>query len=302
VKVLDGLPDKARVAVIRLRSLGDCVLTTPALSILKRTRPDLQVGVAVEPRFVAVFEGNPDVSAVLDPSPSAMFRYRPDLCLNLHGGSRSMWMTAASTARVRAGFAHHKASWIYNHPIPRAQQILGEERPVHTAEHLASAIFFLGAPISEIPRASLFADPQPRRAPYAVIHAIAATPAKTWRAEGFRLLAEHLQREHNLETVFIAGPGEDLSTFGSFRTIAGAPLQETKSLLQGASLFVGNDSGPAHMAAAFGIPVVVLFGPSDPIAWAPWRTANEVLVNKTDIQQIAPEGVIHAVDRLKVRA
>ena len=46
------------------------------------------------------------------------------------------------------------------------------------------------------------------------------------------------------------------------------------------------------MAAAFGIPVVVLFGPSDPIAWAPWRTANEVLVNKADIEQIPPEDVI----------
>lgn len=56
------------------------------------------------------------------------------------------------------------------------------------------------------------------------------------------------------------------------------------------------------MAAAFGIPVVVLFGPSDHIAWAPWRTANEVLVNKVDIQQIPAEDVIHAVDRLKVRA
>lgn len=300
--MLDGLPENARVAVIRLRSLGDCVLTTPALSILKKARPDLQIGVVVEPRFSAVFEGNPDVFALLDPTPSAIFRYRPELCLNLHGGTRSMWMTLASTARVRAGFAHHKASWIYNHPIPRAQQILGEDKPVHTAEHLASAMFHLGVPISEIPRASLFADPQPRHAPYAVIHAVAATPAKTWRAQGFKALAEHLQHEHNLEPVFIAGPGEDLSAFGSFRTIAGAPLGQTKSLLRGASLFVGNDSGPAHMAAAFGVPVVVLFGPSDPIAWAPWRTSNEVLIGKDDIQRISPEDVIHAVDRLKVRA
>jgi ADP-heptose:LPS heptosyltransferase len=302
VKVLDGLPENARVAVVRLRSLGDCVLTTPALSILKKTRPDLQIGIVVEPRFAAVFEGNPDVSALLNPTPSALFRYRPELCLNLHGGTRSMWMTAASAAPVRAGFAHHKASWIYNRPIPRAQQILGEERPVHTAEHLASAIFHLGAPLSEIPRASLFADPQPRRAPYAVIHPVAATPAKTWRAQGFKSLAEHLRREHNLEPVFIAGPGDDLAEFSSFHTIVGAPLRQTKSLLQGASLFIGNDSGPAHMAAAFGLPVVVLFGPSDPIAWAPWRTANEVLTGKDDIQRISPQDVIHAVDRLKVRA
>ena len=91
-------------------------------------------------------------------------------------------------------------------------------------------------------------------------------------------MAEHLRHDHDLETVFIAGPGEDLSAFAGFRTVVGAPLEETKSLLQGASLFLGNDSGPAHMAAAFGLPVVVLFGPSDAVVWAPWQTASEVLV------------------------
>ena len=66
--MLQRLPENARVAVIRLRSLGDCVLTTPALSILKNARPDLRIAVAVEPRFAAIFEGNPAVSQLLDPS------------------------------------------------------------------------------------------------------------------------------------------------------------------------------------------------------------------------------------------
>lgn len=300
--MLQSLPENARVAVIRLRSLGDCVLTTPALSILKKARPDLRIAVVVEARFAAVFEGHPAVSALLPPTMSAVFEYRPHLCLNLHGGTRSMWMTAASNARLRAGFAHHKGSWIYNHPIPRAQEIFGEERPVHTAEHLASAVFFLGAPVVEIPRASLSADPLPKRPPYAVLHPVAATQAKTWSAHGFLDVAGHLQREHGLDPVFIGGPGDDLSPFAQFQTITSAPLSRTKSLLQGASLFVGNDSGPAHMAAAFGLPVVILFGPSDPAAWSPWRTPAEVLVNKDDIQRIAPYEVIASVDRLKVRA
>src|SRR5204863_8460811 len=115
-------------------------------------------------------------------------------------------------------------------------------------------------------------------------------------------VAAHLERDQGLEPVFIAGPGEDLSAFLGFRTVIGAPLQQTKSLLKGASLFVGNDSGPAHMAAAFGVPVVVLFGPSDAVAWAPWRTANEILIDKADIHRISTEAVISAIDRLKVRA
>lgn len=300
--MLQQLPQNARVAVIRLRSLGDCVLTTPALSLLKQARPDLEIAVVVEPRFAAVFEGNPSVSRILNPSLSEMALYRPHLCLNFHGGTRSMWMTAASLAGIRAGFAHHKGSWLYNHPIPRAQQILGVERIVHTAEHLASAIFSLGVPMSEVPAASLYAEPPPAYRPYAVIHPVAATSRKTWPAAGFLEVARHLQKNHSLDVLFIAGPGDDLSAFQEFRTITGTHLKETKSLLHGASLFIGNDSGPAHMAAAFGVPVVVLFGPSDPVVWAPWRTPHEVFVEPSGIGRIAASEVITATDRLRVKA
>ena len=71
MSALNTLPENARVAVIRLRSLGDCVLTTPALALLKKARPDLRVAVVVEPRFAPVFEDNPDISDLLNPSPAA---------------------------------------------------------------------------------------------------------------------------------------------------------------------------------------------------------------------------------------
>ncbi len=153
--LLDRLPSGSRIAVIRLRSLGDCVLTTPALALLKRYRPDLKITMIVEPRFAAIFEGNADVDEIRDDACPA------DLALNLHGGSRSMWMTLATRARFRAGFAHHRYSFIYSHKISRAQEILGVDRTVHTAEHLASAMFWLGVPQSEIPRAKLAAEPLP---------------------------------------------------------------------------------------------------------------------------------------------
>jgi len=97
--ILDQLPAGGRVMVIRLRSLGDCVLTTPALALLKKERPELRVGVVVEERFNPVFEGNPDVDRLLPPSVATVVRWRPDLCLNLHGGTRSMALTTASGAR-----------------------------------------------------------------------------------------------------------------------------------------------------------------------------------------------------------
>jgi ADP-heptose:LPS heptosyltransferase len=237
---------------------------------------------------------------------AALRRWRPDLCLNLHGGTRSAWLTAASGARFRAGFAHFRHQFAYNLHIDRAQEILKVQRSVHTAEHLASAIFWLGAERAEIPRAKLIPAKsiqkpcQPQGSP-AVIHAAAATPEKTWRADGFIAVAERLQAA-GIEPVFIGADAGELAPFRKFRTLAGAPLEDVKSLLSSASLFIGNDSGPAHMAAAFGLPVVVIFGASDPAIWGPWRTAAEVVSSHSGIGSVTIDRVLSATARLRVHA
>jgi len=294
--LLERLPSGSRIAVIRLRSLGDCVLTTPALALLKTYRPDLRIGVVVEARFKAVFEGSPHVDEILHPAARGLAKWRPKMVLNFHGGTRSMWLTAASGAEIRAGFGHHAYSFLYTAKIPRAQEILGEERRVHTAEHLASAMFWLGVPRTAIPRAQLSAEPLTTSDPYTVLHPFAATPEKTWPAERFLAVAEHLTNP-----VFLAGPDDDPGAFERFRVIRNAPLAEVKNVIAGAQLFIGNDSGPAHIAAAFGVPVVALFGPSDPVTWAPWRTEGHVLTNPEGIDRIRLEEVLAAVEALKVR-
>lgn len=291
--LLARLPSRSRIAVIRLRSLGDCVLTTPALALLKTYRPDLQIRMVVEPRFAGVFEENPDVDEI-----SPEVGHHVDMVLNFHGGTRSMWMTLLSGAKFRAGFGHHRHSWVYSHIIPRAQEILGEERPVHTAEHLASAMFWLGVPPTEIPRAKLIAGKSPAYLPYAVLHPFASAPDKTWPVQRFLLVARQLQSA-GLEPMIVAGPADDTSPFAQFQVFRNAPLAEVKNLMSGAALFIGNDSGPAHIAAAFGVPVVVLFGPSDPVAWAPWRTDSRVLTSHGGIGEITVEEVISAADALR---
>lgn len=296
--VFERLPPEARVAIVRLRSLGDSVLTTPALALLKQSRPDLRIAVVVEPAFAPVFAGNPDVECILNPNQSEISRWRPSLALNLHGGGSSARLTLASRASLRAGFAHFRFRFLYNVHIPRAQEILGVDRKVHTAEHLASAIFYLGAPIAPIPRARLFAKPGSRPRPYAVLHPMASEPAKAWAHSNFLAVADHIQRNLALEPVFIAGPGESLEAFRRYPSIRGASLEEIKSLLAGATLFVGNDSGPAHMAAAFGLPVVALFGSSDPDIWGPWQTESSVLTNPAGIHAIEVGDVIQCVTKM----
>lgn len=303
---LDRLGPGSRVAVIRLRSLGDCVLSTPAIHLLKQARPDLKIAVVVEDRFAAVFENHPDIDSVLPPRAGAVRKFAPALCINLHGGTRSARLTLLSGARFRAGFEIFRPAWIYNIRVPTAQETLGISRRVHTAEHMASVMFWLGVPIGEVPRARIHPpDGRSQYAPglpYAVIHPFAATPEKTWTSDGFLELARHFDRSMGLQTVFIGGPGEDLSRFHPWRTVSGAPLVEIVKLMRDAAFFAGNDSGPAHVAAAFGVPQLVIFGPSDSEVWAPWRTPAEILKADGAIRDIPVERAIRAVDRLRVEA
>ncbi len=296
--MLDRLPSGARVAIIRLRSLGDCVLTTPALSLLKQARPDLKVAVVVEDSFAPVFAGNPDVDQILAPNAGSLGRFRPHLALNLHGGATSVRLMLAAASGLRAGFGHFRFQPMYNVRIPRAQEILSVDRTVHTAEHLASAMFYLGVPPAEIPRARLFTAPNSRPRPYAVLHPFASEPAKTWPSENFLAVAKHLNDDLGMEPLFVGGASDDLSAFRSYTCFQGAPLEEVKSLVAGAALFVGNDSGPAHIAAAFGRPVVVLFGSSDIDNWRPWRTENAALTSAQGIHSIEVSEVTGAIATL----
>lgn len=307
ISVLDQLAPGSHVAVVRLRSLGDSVLVTPAIHLLKQARPDLEIGVVSEDRFAAVYEGNPDFARILAVSVRALRAFAPDLCINLHGGPRSVRLTALSGAKFRAGFEHFAYQRVYNVHIPRAQEILGVERRVHTAEHAASAMFYLGVEETEIPGARLFAtEAAPKLAvpgPYAVLHPFASQPDKTWPAPFFSSVAQHVQRNLDLQPVFLAGSGDDAAAFQVWPVLAGAPLGAVKALLKEAVLFIGNDSGPAHMAAAFGVPAVVLFGSSDPAVWSPWRTPGQVLSSAGGpMHEISEQKVILALDRLRVHA
>jgi heptosyltransferase III len=298
--ILEQLPQAARVAIIRLRSLGDCVLTTPALALLKHSGPDLAVGVAVEDRFRAIFEGNPHITQLIAPTWHSVRDWKPNLTVNLHGGTRSQWITALSGAKWRAGFAHHKLSFAYNVKISRAQRILGVNRTVHTAEHLASAFFALGVPIQQVPRAELYAASSPINGKYAVLHPFASTPDKQWPAERFCEVARYLKL-WNITPVFLCGPADDHSPFSAHQVFQGS-LSEAKAVLSRALAFIGNDSGPAHIAAAFGVPSVVLFGTSNPAVWGPWRTESEIIVASDGMSKVSVSRVIAAMERLRIFA
>jgi ADP-heptose:LPS heptosyltransferase len=161
-------------------------------------------------------------------------------------------------------------------------------------------MFYLGCPSQEIARARLYVNAKTESAPYAVLHPVAAAQYKTWPADRFVAVAEHVRQACRLEPIFIGSSTDDMTPFQSFKTVVGAPLADIISFIAGASLFIGNDSGPAHIAAAFDKPLVVLFGRAEhQITWAPWRaTSAATLVDPDGIAAIRTEGVVAAVKQV----
>lgn len=303
--LLPSLPGGARILLIRLRSIGDIILMTPALQLLKEWRPDLRVSVLIDCRFRELLEGNRDIDEILHlPHETGwraaigrlrvageLRRRRFVLCVNLHGGPTSILLTRASGARWRVGFRHFRSPSPYRILVPDARTILGQP-VIHTAELQAGVFFYLGLPQRRaVPRARLFVSVarqdwwRERRArlglspdaEYAILHPGALYATKQWAVEKFAQLGRHLEWENGLAPVYACGPGESglldaiaRAAEGPIRRLEDCGLGEFAAAVAGARLFVGNDSGPAHMAAALARPTVVIFGSSSSGIWGPW--------------------------------
>ncbi len=303
-EILPGLPQGAEVLIIRLRSLGDMVMLTPGLEAVHAWRPDLRISVLAEQAFVPVLEGNPAVSEILLrggflETARMLRRRRFPLVFNQHGGPTSALLAAASGAPVRVCWAGRQFEFFYNVLAPPPATFFGE-RPVHTVEHRVTQFYWTGLPHGPIPPARVFpqadaiASVQNKLVSrgikpgqeYAVIHPGASHLNKMWPIDCFGEIAQWLASERGLRPVLRLGPGDAhlaaaiAQKFGDGVTVfdpAAMDLRETIALIAGARLFVGNDSGPAHIATGTGRPVVVIFGGTDAHTWRPWQVRHRVV-------------------------
>ncbi|MBI4462890.1 MAG: glycosyltransferase family 9 protein [Acidobacteria bacterium] len=291
--------------MLRLRSLGDTLLTTPALRALKAWRPDLKLAALVDRRSSDVLAGNPDVSERIEFDGArrlgeVVARVRGEkfaLAVNVHGGTLSALLTLGSGACYRAGRTHFRFRFAYNLLCPEPPAVVGR-REIHTVEDRLSTFYWLGVPQGEVPGLQVFPQESARDAVhkklaahgvhagtrYGVLHPTATFFTKEWPLARFLELAGWLQREQGLVPVLSCGPGEARRIRRALAGRAVACLGETSvgeliALIEGAALYVGNDSGPTHIAAALGRPLVVLFGSSNSVAWRPWQTAHELVQN-----------------------
>ena len=301
--LLPALPHGAEILIIRLRSLGDLVPETPAIAALHSWRPDLRISVLVEPRFAPVLEGNPAIAELifsrgLGKTALDLLRRKFPIVFNQHGGPRSAMLTGASGSPSRVGWAGYQYSFLYNVAVPDAQEFFGTPG-VHAVEHRISQFYFSGLPRGPIPRAQVFAQPDATStvarklaekgiapgSPYAVFQPGARLPGMRWPVPKFAEIARWLREKHGLASVVNLGARDDEITAEVRSELQNCAvvmdsrpdIRELIALIAASRIFVGNDSGPAHLAAALQRPGVVIFGVTDPVQWRPWQSEHRVV-------------------------
>jgi heptosyltransferase-3 len=297
-----------KVLVIRLRSIGDTVLTTPSLFALRRFLPHAKIHILLEDWVAPLLEGSPLVDKIISiPRHGNSARARVarelhrtsyDVVYNLHGGTTATFFTRASGAANRVGYSHYQYARLHNHLAPAPQEIWS--RPtLHSVEQQLALIGWTGVPVTDRPATRLTVTDNAARSissrlaardideePVALIHPAAALETKRWPAENFARIIEDVATRGMRPVVIVSAKEKQVTQ--SLVAQAPAPivsfddlsLPEVAALAARARLFIGNDSGIAHIAAAVNTPCVVIFGSSNVVHWRPWTSNKSEVVRE----------------------
>ncbi len=285
---------------------------TPCLEALKSWRRDIEITVLSEPLAAPVLDGHTLVDNLIISEKSLssrarlvgrLRRERFDVAFNMHGGSTGAILAGLSGAPYTVGYRDYRSSWWLTARAPAPDLILG--RPLlHSVEQQLALIHWSGVPWpTSRPRLSLAPSKEAtvrvreklnglsgsnEGRGFAIIAPAAAFESKRWTREGFAGVADHLSERWNLPSVIIAGPGQEhLAQSVSARTrskasvMVGLSLKELIALIRLARLFVGNDGGPMHIAAATGRPIASIFGSSNADVWHPWTDSPYKIVKSS---------------------
>ncbi len=347
------MPDFRRILIIKPSSMGDVVHALPTLSALRRTFPSAAITWLVKRQWAGLLERAEGLDRVwpVEPSLSGWLSQVPrlraasfDLVVDLQGLFRSGAIARLTGCPVRIGFvnAREGSPFFYTHKVPVPTPDL------HAVDRYLLVAAALGADVGTSPRDGTHANFRLRvgladreeiadllgrsgvrvSPPWIAMNVSARWPTKRWPPEFFAAAADRIQEEKLGTVVLIGGPDERAASQAVrslMRTVSVDLTGETTpnllpALLESASVLLTNDSGPMHVAAAVGTPVVAMFGPTSPTRTGPYGKGHRVLANQIPcspcfsrtcrnrvqlecLTSITPDKVIEAVrDQLKVKA
>ncbi|HOS04201.1 MAG TPA: glycosyltransferase family 9 protein [Candidatus Hydrogenedentes bacterium] len=309
--VIDGKP---RILIVRLSAIGDVVRVLPALHVLREAHPDARIDWAVERKSSDIVLGHPalDETLIFDRPRGLAQSFRSfaafcrtvrknryDVVIDFHGLFKTGLIAASSGASQRYGFARPRAqegSFLFTNRKVR----LVNPRMNRVEENLA--LIEGRAPNYRWPNITLYVPSSVQEEVDAffdstfesgklvvAMHVPVDRAEKRWPDAHFAALADMLLADGRFEVMLTWGPGQFEALESVLRHAHRHPViaPETPTLKHYAWLahrsaaYVGGDTGPMHIAAAMGTPVVAIFGDTDPAKHAPCRLPHIVLHNAT---------------------
>lgn len=307
-----SLPSSRKILLIRLRRIGDIIMTTPAVAALKQALPHASLTYIVEEPYRCLVEGNPDIDKIflIPPRQGALSflslirrirREKFDTVIDFHGGPRASRIAWLTRATLKVGYEVKHKGFIYDIRVPRSRG----GAPIHSVENHLNLVRAAGIEVNEPwPRLTL---PGPRKeeteridklwanhrlpgAKVVVLHVGAGNEFRDWGAPNLGALAERLAGMPGVRVVLV-GSGEDVPRAEEVRkkspesalSLAGElNMIELREVISRTALFVGPDSGPMHIAATTSTPIVALFGPTLPANFSPWQAEATIIAKDLD--------------------
>ncbi|MBI3317938.1 MAG: lipopolysaccharide heptosyltransferase II [Candidatus Omnitrophica bacterium] len=306
-----------RILIVRTDRMGDVILSTPVIRVLRGVFPEAYLGMMVRPENRELVEGNPDLNAVLlydkegrEKSWLGTLRFALELkkhrfetAVILHSTNRAILVTRLAGIRWRVGYAR-RLPWLLTGSYP----YLKREGDRHEVEYNLALLRLMGLPMEEgipLTKQPLFVPRNPKQeekvdaflhahgvkeiAPLVLLHPGASCPSKRWPADRFAAVADRLIESRGAQVVVVTGPqevffGEEvirLMKHPALRALGTLSLGELACLLGRAKCLISNDSGPVHLACAVGTPVAAVFGRwgggLSPKRWGPTGEKSIVL-------------------------
>jgi heptosyltransferase-1 len=293
--------DPERILILKPSSLGDIIHSLPTLAAIRERFPKAFIGWLVKQEWAGILDGHPCLDELLSfsfklnsigPMVRKIRKHRFDLILDLQGLLRTGLLGYLSGTAVRIGFEDGREF----SPLFYTHRVKADKNNLHAVDRYLLIARELGAK-SDQKRFDIFLTEQDQARvqkmvrlacgdrPILAIHTSARQEIKRWPPEKFAQLADKINQAGWGVPVFTGAKNDvqDISMIrermktGSVDLAGQTSLKELAVLLKMSRVLITNDSGPMHLAAAVGTPVVAIFGPTDPRKIGPYGKGHVVL-------------------------
>jgi len=293
-----------KILILKLWAIGDSVVSLPMIRSLKLSFPNAKIDVLARKRNAAVFENNGDINKIILFEPKhlidllALFR-KYDLVIDAEPWMRLSALLSMFAGRRRIGFGKQARSIIYTDTI-------AFDRTRHMVQQYLDMARNTGAKIIIDKLVPLETSPADKKAVDKFVRenklkgfvvgiapgAAESARSRMWPAERFAEVADRLVSEHGAKIIFIGSPGEKELIYGiqmqmkhasgSINSAGLLGIKQVFELIRRCKLFIGNDAGLMHVAAAQGVKTIGLFGPNTPALWGPYGKHSIAIYKKPE--------------------